>query len=70
MFPLDALTIEEASEKTGYNAEYLRRLAHAGKIDATKVGGKVWLIPSVSLVAYMTKMRHEQLSDGRVGPRS
>jgi len=31
-------TIKEASQKTGYNGEYLRRLIRQGKIEAIKVG--------------------------------
>jgi len=37
------VTITEAVEKSGYCAEYIRRLARLGKIDALKIG-KVWIV--------------------------
>lgn len=37
------VTIAEAVEKSGYCAEYIRRLARRGKIDALKIG-KVWIV--------------------------
>lgn len=37
------MTISEAADNSGYCAEYIRRLARAGKIDALKIG-KIWIV--------------------------
>ena len=37
------VTIDKAVEESGYCAEYIRRLARLGKIDALKIG-KVWIV--------------------------
>lgn len=59
-------TIKEASEKTGYNEEHLRRLIRQGKIQATKVG-PTYLIHAESLDKYMADI--QDTDDARVGPR-
>jgi excisionase family DNA binding protein len=59
-------TIKEASEKTGYNEEYLRRLIRQGKIDAIKVG-PTYLIRKDSLEKYIAEV--QESDDARTGPR-
>jgi len=59
-------SIKEASEKTGYNEEYLRRLVRQKKIEAIKVG-PAYLIRAESLDSYIEEM--EAADDGRAGPR-
>lgn len=59
-------SIKEASKKTGYNEEYLRRLIRRGKIEAVRIG-PAYLIRVSSLDRYLKEM---QLSgDARMGPR-
>lgn len=47
------------STQTGYEAEYLRKLAKAAKVDATQVGS-AWMINRESLETYQQaqKNRH------------
>lgn len=53
MTPLgDWLTVEEASQLTGYNKEQVRRLARAGKVKVQKWGA-AWMIDRSSLLAYI-----------------
>jgi len=59
-------TIKEASRKTGYNEEYLRRLIRLGKIEAVKVG-PAYLIQVDSLEKYIAEMK--DTDDARTGPR-
>lgn len=59
-------SIKEASEKTGYNEEYLRRLIRQGKIEAVKVG-PAYLIRVESLDRYIEEM--QATDDARTGPR-
>ena len=59
-------TIKEASRKTGYNEEYLRRLIRQGKIEAVKVG-PAYLIRVESLEQYIAEI--QEIDDGRIGPR-
>lgn len=60
-------SIKEASEKTGYNEEYLRRLIRQKKIEAVKVG-PAYLIRAASLNKYIEEMQASD--DARTGPRS
>ncbi|MBU2329867.1 helix-turn-helix domain-containing protein, partial [Patescibacteria group bacterium] len=46
------ISTKEASELSGYNADYLSRLCREGKIDATQVG-RTWLVSKVSLEGFM-----------------
>jgi len=59
-------SIKEASEKTGYNEEYLRRLIRQGKIEAVKVG-PAYLIRVESLKRYIEQTQTPD--DARTGPR-
>lgn len=61
-----AWTIIEAAEKTGYNAEYIRRLVRENKIEAVKIGG-ILLVKVESLKEYQVKAK--QASDNRFGPK-
>ena len=63
----DLITVKEASEKTGYNAEYLRRLIRQDEIEAYKVG-TVYLIFTDSLQRYVDKMKSS--AHHLAGPRS
>ena len=59
-------SIKEASQKTGYNEEYLRRLIRQGKVEAIKIG-PAYLIRVESLEKYIEEMRES--ADARSGPR-
>lgn len=61
-----AWTVQEAAEKTNYNAEYIRRLCRQGEIEHAKIG-RVLLIKADSLTAYVEKMKN--IDDGRFGPK-
>lgn len=63
-----AWTVEEAAEKTGYNAEYIRRLCRQknSPIEHTRIG-RVLLINADSMLAYVEKMQSKD--DGRYGPK-
>ena len=60
------ITVKTASEITGYNVQYLRRLLRARSLEALKIG-QVWLINLVSLEEYL--MRRMMSKDRRCGPR-
>jgi len=49
-------TILEIAERTGYNAEHLRRLVRAGRIAAVKVG-QLYLVDPVSFDAYTESVK-------------
>ena len=61
------ITIQTATEATGYNLQYLRRLLRAGKITGIKIG-QVWLIEFTSLEAYL-QLKTNSL-DKRCGPKN
>jgi len=52
---------KKAVSLTGYSADYARRLARRGKVEARKVG-RDWLIKRESLLAYKQRM-------DRLGPQ-
>lgn len=52
----DWLTVKEAAEKTGYNAQYIRRLCRLGKLDAV-LKGRLYLINPKDLDTYIKKMK-------------
>jgi len=62
----DCVTAETAAALTGYNIQYVRRLAFEGKLDALRVG-RAWLIDIKSLRHYLKQAR--RMDDGRYGPR-
>jgi excisionase family DNA binding protein len=52
------ITVREASELSGYNAEYIRRIMRQGKIKAEKLHGvREWLIDKKTLQAYVKAMK-------------
>ena len=60
------LTIDEAVERSGYTAQYLRRLARRGRLPAFKVG-HVWVVDADSLDRY--RAQADANEDQRFGPR-
>jgi len=57
------ITTREAANLTGYNAEHLRRLARAGKVQARKFG-VVWQVDRTSLLKYLeTEGRGPRIKD-------
>jgi excisionase family DNA binding protein len=63
----DWITVKEASDLSGYNAQYIRRLVRQKKIKSQK-WVRDWQISRSSLMAYVraAKISH----DTRKGPRS
>jgi len=66
MLDWPSYTIKEASEKTGYNEEYLRRLIREKKLESVKIG-TVYFIRVESLENYIANV--QKTSDGRTGPK-
>jgi hypothetical protein len=60
------LTVQAASEATGYNIQYLRRLLRSGNLEGIKIG-QIWLIEMHSLETYLQHVKNT--SDRRCGPR-
>jgi excisionase family DNA binding protein len=60
------MSIQAATEYSGYNTQYLRRLVRAGAIEGIKVG-QVWLVSIASLDTYLERIRNSD--DRRYGPR-
>jgi excisionase family DNA binding protein len=60
------LTVSAASQITGYNYQYLRRLLRSGKLVGVRVGQN-WLILMDSLVHYLDTIR--SISDRRWGSK-
>jgi hypothetical protein len=60
------ISVQAATEISGYNAQYLRRLLRAGKLDGVKVG-QVWLVDLDSLQEYFGSALSS--NDLRYGPK-
>ena len=60
------LSVQAASEATGYNIQYLRRLLRSGPLEGIKIG-QIWLIEMQSLETYLQQV--ESTSDRRCGPK-
>ena len=60
------LSVSAAAMITNYNAQYLRRLLRADKLEGIKIG-QVWLIKLGSLREYLQQA--EKISDQRYGPK-
>ncbi|MDR3577970.1 MAG: helix-turn-helix domain-containing protein [Anaerolineaceae bacterium] len=60
------ITVQAATEISGYNTQYLRRLLRAEKLDSVKVG-QMWLIKLESLENYTERVN--RVTDRRLGPR-
>ena len=52
---MEYVSVEEASEVTGYAREYIRRLVRQGKVKAEKKGTMFW-VHLESLLAYKREM--------------
>jgi len=60
------MSIQAASEYSGYNLQYLRRIVRKGEVEGVKVG-QVWLVNLASLDAYLKRVQNTD--DRRYGPR-
>lgn len=64
--PEEWITTSEAAQITGYNEEYIRRLARKEKIKARKFG-TIWQVHAASMLRYLSNA--EKNDDKRSGPR-
>jgi excisionase family DNA binding protein len=64
----DFITVEEAIRLSGYTAQYLRRMARQGRIQAMKFG-HFWMVNLESLQSYMERIQSLGVDDKRYGPR-
>jgi excisionase family DNA binding protein len=64
----DYLTIRQAIRHSGYNDQYLRRMAMEGRIDAIKVG-QFWLFSRRSLQAFIDYANAKGTTDNRFRPK-
>ncbi len=55
------ISVQAASEVTGYNIQYLRRILLSGKLDGIKIG-QIWLIEMQSLESFL---QHVESTSGR-----
>lgn len=64
------LSLEEASQRSGISASWLRRLVDAGRLPAKKVG-KTWLVleEDVDALAELERPRGRPLKTLSSGPR-
>jgi len=62
----DYLTVKTASEMSGYNQQYLRRLLR-GNILKSKRLGQLWLIERIGFIKYLSHARRS--ADKRFGPQ-
>ena len=60
------ITVQAATDATGYNMQNLRRLLRFGKLEGIKIG-QIWLIKMQSLETYLQHV--ENTSDHRCSPR-
>ena len=60
------ISVQAASESTGYNIQYLRRLLRSGTLEGIKIG-QMWLIEMETLQAYLYLV--ESTPDRRFGPQ-
>ena len=61
------VTVLGATQLTGYNSQYLRRLLRNGKLTGMRIG-QSWLILLESLDTYLVSMK--AATDRRCGPKS
>ncbi len=59
------ITVRSASEISGYNQQYLRRLLRKGLFKTRKIG-QIWLIDKSEFVAYLSEAT--QATNKRFGP--
>lgn len=60
------ISVQVATEMSGYNAQYIRRLLRGGKLQGVKVG-QVWLIDLSTLKTYLINVVNSD--DLRCGPK-
>jgi excisionase family DNA binding protein len=60
------ISVQAASEVTGYNIQYMRRMLRSGALRGIKIG-QIWLIEVDALKAYLKRVG--STSDRRCGPR-
>ena len=58
------ISTKEASEKSGYNQDYLSRLCKSGKIKASQFG-RVWLVNESSLMQFMRSQEKQKAEAAR-----
>jgi len=66
-FTEDYITVRTASEYSGYNQQYLRRLLRGGGLKTKKIG-QIWLINQKDFVNYLYDAA--QSDDKRFGPQT
>jgi excisionase family DNA binding protein len=59
------LSVPDASQLSGYDADYIRKLIRSGKIEARKVV-TVWLVDRASLMSYL---KQAQRRGDKRGPK-
>jgi excisionase family DNA binding protein len=62
----EQITVAEAADRTGYSEGHVRALCREGRIEARRIGKRVFLIEWESLRAYRQQM--EQLGSGKFDP--
>ena len=65
----DWITTSEASQLSGYNAEYIRRLIRKGTIMSRRFG-PLWQISRESLLAYKRESSKRTEKDKRYGAKN
>ena len=60
------ISVQVASDSTGYNIQYLRRMLRSGALKGIKIG-QMWLIEIDALETYLQHV--ESTSDRRCGPK-
>ena len=60
------ITVRAASEFSGYNQQYLRRLLRKGFFKTRKIG-QIWLIDHSDFIEYLFEAKHT--NDKRFGPQ-
>ena len=60
------ITVKSASEFSGYNQQYLRRLLRNGLFKTRKIG-QIWLIDHSDFSKYLSEAKQSQ--DKRFGPQ-
>lgn len=64
--PEQWLTVQEASQLSGYSVKYVRRLLRQGKIESRKFA-TIWQVSKSDLLAYVRESKKSE--DKRRGPR-
>jgi excisionase family DNA binding protein len=63
----DWITVQEASDLSGYNPQYIRRLVRKKRIKSEK-WVRDWMLSKASLLAYLREA--QKSTDSRKGPRT